>query len=264
MGILGGNQAAGKDQEAISNAENTVNQFYGNAKTFQQPYYNAGTQQLQNLTNGINNGSFTDREQFNFQQSPEYNFNMQQGQQGIQQQMAGAGGLFSGATMKALAKYGSNMAGQQYQNAFENFQKSRQFNQESLNNQQTREQNVANQGQVAGNNLTSLTQNQGNELAGFQIGSGNVGAQQMMSNTQNTQGLFNNMAKIGASFMGKGSNAGTVPGATQAPTGPKKMLTGRLMRAQSVRHGIKTKELCHRQEHLQIIITLQALPGIRI
>lgn len=55
--------------------------------------------------------------QFNFEESPSYQFRKQQGMDGIQSSAAAQGGLLSGSTLKALNNYNSNLASQEYGNA---------------------------------------------------------------------------------------------------------------------------------------------------
>ncbi len=61
-----------------------------------------------------------------FQTDPGYQFRIDQGNQGINNSAAARGNLLSGATMKALAKYNSGEASQEYGNAFNRFQGTQQ------------------------------------------------------------------------------------------------------------------------------------------
>jgi hypothetical protein len=66
-------------------------------------------------------------QQGNFQASPDYAWRREQGQQGIQSQAAAGGGLLSGATLKALENYNSNLASQEYGNWFSRDLQNRQL-----------------------------------------------------------------------------------------------------------------------------------------
>jgi len=68
------------------------------------PYAQAGVNALWNLTNG------------NFQADPGYQFRLNQGTSAIEASRAASGGLFSGATGKALGEYGQNFASNEYGN----------------------------------------------------------------------------------------------------------------------------------------------------
>lgn len=65
-----------------------------------------------------------------YEEDPGYQFRLQQGEQGINRAAAARGGWNSGATLKALAGYNSNMASQEYGNAYSRFNtdKTTQFN----------------------------------------------------------------------------------------------------------------------------------------
>jgi hypothetical protein len=51
-----------------------------------------------------------------FQQSPYFNYLMETGQQAVEGSAAARGGLYSGATMKALQEYGTNLGNMEYGN----------------------------------------------------------------------------------------------------------------------------------------------------
>lgn len=80
--------------------------------------------------------------EFNFKESPGYQFRKQQGMDGIQSSAAASGGLLSGATLKALNNHNSNLASQEYNNAFNQYQTdenrrySQYLGQEQLNQSQ--------------------------------------------------------------------------------------------------------------------------------
>ena len=67
--------------------------------------------------------------QFNFEESPGYQFRKQQGMDGIQSSAAASGGLLSGATLKALNNHNSNLASQEYSNAHSQYLQNEGLNQ---------------------------------------------------------------------------------------------------------------------------------------
>lgn len=86
-------------------------------------YRDAGTTALQQLMGGMGEGGRFN-EVYSGQQmydDPGYQFRLQQGQDSIQSGAAAQGGLLSGATQKALAGYGQDMASQEYSNAYNRF-----------------------------------------------------------------------------------------------------------------------------------------------
>jgi len=71
------------------------------------------------------NAQFTP-EAFAANQDPGYAFRMKEGLKAVDAQAAARGGLISGAALKASQRFGQDMASQEYQNAFNRYQTSRQ------------------------------------------------------------------------------------------------------------------------------------------
>lgn len=83
----------------------------------QQPFYQAGVNalaQMQGRASGI--PEFTG--QVALGQDPGYAFRLAEGQKALERSAAARGGLLSGATGKALTRYGQEMGSQEYQNAY--------------------------------------------------------------------------------------------------------------------------------------------------
>lgn len=140
-----GKRAAGVAAAAQKQAGELVNQRYQDVKGNYQPYMDAGTGALssyQNVANGIQGqvnpilgqmgntvnsmnpiiGKLTSDNLNDYQKSPGYDFRMQQGQKALENSAAAEGTLFSGATGKALQKYGQNFGSNEYQNYLGNLQ----------------------------------------------------------------------------------------------------------------------------------------------
>jgi hypothetical protein len=203
-GIIGGNQVAATQGRAMDRAQEEYNKYYGEAKGYQDPYSKMGMENTKKMNDMVNQDAFTDKEKFNFQQDPGYQNQLAQGNQSIQQNAGTMGNLFSGATMKALTKYGSNLANQQYQQAYGRYVDQRNFNQQNLNNQYGRYNNLSNMGINAANNLTNLTSEAGTQNAGFELGRGNIQAQRINTAVGNTQGVFKSIADVGGGMSGMG------------------------------------------------------------
>jgi hypothetical protein len=112
--------AANTQADAANNASRLSDAQYQQNRQDMMPWLDSGrnalsqlNQQMPNLTRSFSAADF--------QQDPGYQFNLQQGQQAIERSAAARGGLNSGATEKSLAQYSQGLAGQQYQNAFNNF-----------------------------------------------------------------------------------------------------------------------------------------------
>jgi hypothetical protein len=152
-------QSAANAQQISENEFNTITQQ-------EQPFMNAGYGALstlnQDLGIGPDNGSggygsltapFTTE---NFKQlSPAYQFQLQQGQQGVLNQDSSGQGALSGATMKDLIGYNQNYANTSFNNAFNQYQTQNQ-------NIYNRLQGIAGLGQAAASNTGA----QGTALAG--------------------------------------------------------------------------------------------------
>lgn len=168
--------------------------------------------------------------QFNFEESPSYQYRKQQGMDGIQGAAAARGGLQSGATLKALNSHNSDLASQEYNTAYNQHLQNEGLNQTAAQlglaqyatqnnamqnnfaNAMSVEQLKSNQHQNAFNNWQSIDNNeysrymtdQNNEynrlnnLVGIGQNSaalvGNMGAQTAQSVANNTMAGANSQA----------------------------------------------------------------------
>lgn len=81
-------------------------------KQYNQPYYDAGSSALSRLER-LNAGDFSA-----FEQSPDYQFALSQGVEGINRDAASRGALNSGGTDVDLMKFGQGLASQNYGNYY--------------------------------------------------------------------------------------------------------------------------------------------------
>jgi len=149
-GLLGGNGGmlgdvfragtAGYAQQQAEQANEEIRrrllEAQGRAEQAYQPLYDTGAQANQQLTNLMQDPSA-------IQDSPAYDFRMQQGEQALQNQLAASGMSQSGAAMRRALELGQQMASQEYGN---------QFN---------RLQSVGRQGQAAAGDLANLYRDTG-------------------------------------------------------------------------------------------------------
>ena len=246
-------QAAKRLKEGGAQARSDVEQYANKAAGYQQPYFDIGTQNAQTLSNMTNSGAFNvnpynyqpteqapgayQQGAFSFEQSPGYQFQLQQGLQGIQNSAAAQGGLLSGGTLKALQKYGTGLAAQDYGNAYNRYVQGQQlgaeiqnqaynqfntnrnfgaentWNQYQAQNQQaannfSRFNTLANMGVGAANNLSSIYGQAGGEIANADIGQANAGAAGIMGTGQAVQSGLNNIGQA-AALSGMYGNQGT-------------------------------------------------------
>jgi hypothetical protein len=224
--IVGGAAIGGAliESNAASNAAQTQEQGAQNANNIQYqewlreqqnaaPWISAGTNALSQIQNPKFQQGFT---MADFQQSPGYAFDLQQGQQAIERAQAAAGSLNSGGTGKALAQYTQNMANNDYQQAFNNFNTTQ-------NNQYNRLASLAGAGQTANHQLNAAGQN----YAG-QVGQNTMAAANAQAGATMAQGQIwgNTLSSLGGnvggmqmlSQMGRGGGGGGGYGSPMAAT----------------------------------------------
>lgn len=129
-----------------------------------------------------------------FQADPSYEFRRNEGQRGINNSAAARGMQLSGATLKALNRYNSDLASQEYGAAFarDAANKERKFNMLSgvAGTGQTATNTTAALGASSANNIASLLSDRGNALAAGQVGSSNAwsgGFGDVINNYQQSQ-----------------------------------------------------------------------------
>jgi hypothetical protein len=115
-----GSKAAGAQRDAAQTASNTQLQMYGQTRTDQAPWRQAGGSAVGALASYYGlpgaNGQTPDPTQTAandtklIQSLPGYQFNFQQGNQAVQRDLAAKGLLDSGAAGKALTQYGQGYA----------------------------------------------------------------------------------------------------------------------------------------------------------
>jgi hypothetical protein len=124
-----------------------------------------------------------------FQADPGYAFRLSEGMKALDRTAASRGGLLSGATLKGAQRYGSDLASQEYQNAFNRYQANR-----------------AQQAQEYGNAFNRYQTERTNTLAPLQslAGVGQSATQQAQQASQNyATGASNALGNFGAA---QGSN----------------------------------------------------------
>jgi len=119
-----------------------------------------------------------------FQADPGYAFRLSEGMKALDRTAASRGGLLSGATLKGAQRYGSDLASQEYQNAFNRYQANR-----------------AQQAQEYGNAFNRFQTERTNTLAPLQslAGVGQSATQQAQQAAQNyATGATNTYGTLGA------------------------------------------------------------------
>lgn len=122
---------------------------------------------------------------------PGYQFGLQQGQQAIDRRAASGGSYFSGAALKAAARFGNDYAGTKYGEAFNRDASNKRMTYDFLSGQSTSGQNAATMTANAGTQMAGQvganTTSMGNALGAAAIAQGNAwqgGAQNAVNNYQ--------------------------------------------------------------------------------
>lgn len=124
--------AAKKQQQSADAATQLQREMWQHNLSDVAPWREAGVRSLRQLSdiNGLRSDFTRDFTMDDFQKDPGYDFRMKEGQKAIERSAAAKGGLQSGGTLKALARYGQDYASNEYQNAYSRFNadRDRRFN----------------------------------------------------------------------------------------------------------------------------------------
>lgn len=108
--------AANQAKKGAQGAANATARAQGEARYANQqnmqPYLDTGTNALNQLAQ-LNSGNYQ-----SFQESPDYQFTLQQGLQGLDRSAAARGSLYSGGQQADIMQYGQGLASQQYNNYY--------------------------------------------------------------------------------------------------------------------------------------------------
>jgi hypothetical protein len=167
--VLGGvaSYAGGRAQaNAANHATDVSAQQYQQTRSDLMPWQNAGNMALSQINQGLQpGGQFS--HQFglqDFQASPAYNFNLEQGKLALDKASAARGKYYAPSTLQDIAKFSQGLASNEYQNAFSNYNT-------GINNIYSRLYGISGQGASAANQ----TGQYGTQVAG-QIGQNITGA----------------------------------------------------------------------------------------
>ncbi len=122
-----------------------------------------------------------------FQQSPAYQFNLQQGQMAIDQGANARGNLYAPQTLQDLGKYQQGLASNEFQNAFSNYNTNQ-------GNIYARLFGMSGSGQNAANLTGRLGAEAASQMGTNTVGAGNATAAGTMGVNNAMQGGINNLA----------------------------------------------------------------------
>jgi len=134
IGAVASNSAANKGEKAANAANNEAAREYDltradqldllkQQRADQQPWLDAGKASLAQLAAGTSAGGDLVRpfSLADMAADPGYDFRISEGEKAIQRAASGRGGLFSGATLKALARFNQNTASDEYGSAYNRY-----------------------------------------------------------------------------------------------------------------------------------------------
>lgn len=180
--VLGGfmsNRASQQQRDAAGRASEAQMQMFNQTRQDLMPWQQAGTMALGDLQrrmglsgdpNSPGYGQLT--HQFglqDFQESPAYQFNLQQGKMALDKASAARGKFYAPSTLQDIAKFSQGMASNEYQNAFSNYQT-------NMGNIWNRLNSISSGGQNAAAHLGGFGTTVGGEIGNNITGSGNAQA----------------------------------------------------------------------------------------
>lgn len=171
LGADAAGDAARMQQQGSREAIAETRRQYDQTRADLAPFREAGYGALGQINTGLVNGGDFNRDFTiaDFQKDPGYQFRMDEGRSAIEGSRAASGGLFSGATGKALQRYGQDYASNEYSNAYNRFNNDR-------NQRFNRLASVAGIGQTATNTTVNAGANAARDVADSVIGGANAAA----------------------------------------------------------------------------------------
>lgn len=178
--------------------------MYEQNRKDQEPWRKAGETALGQLSTGLKAGGEFNRnfQLSDFQADPGYAFRQSEGQKAIDNSAAARGSSLSGATLKALTKYGQDFASNEFNNAYNrwNNDTSNRFNriagvagvgQQAVNQ-------VGAYGQQTASNIAQGNMNTANNVASNTIQAGNARASGYVGTANAINGGINNYLTLKA------------------------------------------------------------------
>lgn len=162
--------------EAAAMANATQRYMYDTTRNDFEPWRDAGLRAV----GGLESNDFMK----NFKGDPGYQFRMQEGMKALEGSAAARGSLNSGATLKALNRYGQDFASNEYGNAY-----GREFGRLS---------SLANLGQASTAQTAAAGQNMANQVSNNQTSMGNANAAATMNQANRQSNMLMQGAGIAA------------------------------------------------------------------
>lgn len=153
-GVQGAEQAQGLEKTNQTAALGAQTAALASTTAAEQPYQALGSTAANNLSNLVSTG-FTSPTLAQAEQTPGYQFQLQQGTKAIDENAAANGTLMSGNTGTALEQYGQNLGQSAYQQTYQDALNTYQTNVNAL--QGATNTGLSSTGQLAGANQASAS-----------------------------------------------------------------------------------------------------------
>lgn len=204
-GESGAARRAGEAANAAADRELALRrQMYEEGVARQRPFYEAGVNALPGYLAGIQQGGelvrgFTPAD---YQADPGYAFRMSEGMKGLERSAAARGGLMSGATGKALTRYGQDVASQEYQNAYNRFRDTQQLRRNAL-------AGVVGYGPTSANAMTSSGQSYATGAGPVISGQGETTANALLAAQRARGSAYGQVGSALGKYLGGGGFGGS-------------------------------------------------------
>jgi hypothetical protein len=210
----GGAAGAAKDAASAANASaqsqiDLQRRMYEEGVARQQPFYQAGVNALPGYLSGIGqNGElvrgFT---MADYQADPGYAFRLSEGQKQLDRQAAMRGGQISGSSLKAAARFGQDMASQEYSNAYNRFRDTQGLRRNAL-------AGVTGFAPTAANAMGNLGQNYATGAGNAMANQGVTSANALLAGQQARASSYGQVGSALSKYLGAGGSFGGGGGGT--------------------------------------------------
>ena len=190
-----------REQEGIDYSQGIYNKAAGN----EQPFIQTGQTATQQLANGMGPGGSLGRQftMADFEKSPAYAFNMQQALKAIGNSASARGGALGGRPQQDMINYATNMAGNSFGQAEQQFVNNQKLNAGIL-------EGAANTEQQAAHSLGSIGMGISGQVQQGATNQANAAGAGIMGGSQAIQGGISNIANgLTAAYQNQNQNPGT-------------------------------------------------------
>lgn len=222
-----GSKAAGKASDTQLQAQRESNEMqwdmYEQNRKDLEPWRKAGITALGQLGTGLRTGGEFNRNfgLSDFEADPGYAFRQSEGQKAIDNSAAARGSTLSGATLKALSRFGQDTASAEYGNAYNRWNNdvSNRFNRISgvAGTGQQATQQIGQYGQTTANTVAQGNTNTANNVAGNTIGAGNARASGYVGIANAANAGVGNYLTLASLNRGSGTGSTFTPTPNMAP-----------------------------------------------